>query len=456
MHLTKGIANFGNGFITIYPKLDHFLDSSREPEKTDEDWDLLLDDLDFGDILEIKGVEIPPFMCKMGNNSRNKIKQLKKYQLIYSDMGPSLSTEKPLTREEAAREALAIDICKRFSLLEEERPVIETMAYSDKYKKILDEICIDKMKLDGAMKKEEEEINLNALADTGSDVNVMPYCVYKELGREEVKPVNRGITMLNHSKAEPMRLLKDVLCQVGVTTIIAKFVILDMPFKRDTSILVGRGFLYTCGSILNTIERITSTFDGICHQTFCAAKTSLNTKESNSDDEEDYGIQRNNFGATVYGTKPANQAAKSRYNTRLAQLLPRHIYSSCVIDWNVLNHMSCGEVTDEMLTIKFSVAGTDEEIFTSEAWTRAFNIEEPFYSELCHNIYSTYEFDEVYTDDELRTKKIIKFRLCGHAFSWTLLEFAKRLGLYHSDEIDEEGFDVYFQGGLRSDEHFNA
>ncbi|GJS62303.1 hypothetical protein Tco_0657087 [Tanacetum coccineum] len=118
--------------------------------------------------------------------------------------------------------------------------------------------------------------------------------------------------------------------------------------------------------------------------------------------------------------------------------------------------MSCGEVTDEMLTIKFSVAGTDEEIFTSEAWTRAFNIEEPFYSELCHNIYSTYEFDEVYTDDELRTKKIIKFRLCGHAFSWTLLEFAKRLGLYHSDEIDEEGFDVYFQGGLRSDEHFNA
>ncbi|GJX09191.1 hypothetical protein Tco_0199050 [Tanacetum coccineum] len=148
---------------------------------------------------------------------------------------------------------------------------------------------MDKLKLDGEMRKEEEEaikqvkgealtekedpgefvilirleakINLNALADTGSDINVMPYRVYEMLGREEVTKVNWGITM-------------------------------------DTPILVGRGFLYTCGSILNTIERITSTFDGVCHQTFRAAKTSLNTKESNSDDEEetarsDGSIQKN-------------------------------------------------------------------------------------------------------------------------------------------------------------------
>ncbi|GJV51373.1 hypothetical protein Tco_1447114, partial [Tanacetum coccineum] len=59
-------------------------------------------------------------------------------------------------------------------------------------------------------------------------------------------------------------------------------------------------------------------------------------------------------------------------------------------------------------------------------------------------------------DDELHTKKIIKFRLCGRAKSLTLLEFARRLGLYHADEIDEDGFNVYFEGGLRSDEHFNA
>ncbi|GJX56723.1 hypothetical protein Tco_0286620 [Tanacetum coccineum] len=135
MRLTKGIADFGNETITIYPELDPFLDSAGEEEKIGDDWDLLLDDLDFGDIPDIEGIEVPPFVCKIGKSSRNKRKQLEKFQLIYSDMGPSLSPGKPLTWEETEREALAIDICRRYSLLEEERRVIKTMEYSDKYKK---------------------------------------------------------------------------------------------------------------------------------------------------------------------------------------------------------------------------------------------------------------------------------------------------------------------------------
>ncbi|GJZ70918.1 hypothetical protein Tco_0634769 [Tanacetum coccineum] len=121
----------------------------------------------------------------------------------------------------------------------------------------------------------------------------------------------------------------------------------------------------------------------------------------------------------------------------------------------ILNRMGCGEEIDGMLRIKLCEAGTNEEIFTSVVWIRAFNINEPIYLELCHEFYSTYEFDEVYADDELKTM-IIKFRLGGRAHSLTLLEFACRLGLYHAKELDEEGFDVYFQGGLRSDDHFNA
>ncbi|GJV51406.1 hypothetical protein Tco_1447147 [Tanacetum coccineum] len=71
-------------------------------------------------------------------------------------------------------------------------------------------------------------------------------------------------------------------------------------------------------------------------------------------------------------------------------------------------------------------------------WSRAFNIKEPIYSELCHEFYSTYKFDEVCADDELQTKKIIKFRLGGHAHNLTLLEFARRLGLYHADELEDD------------------
>ncbi|GJR43715.1 hypothetical protein Tco_1311818 [Tanacetum coccineum] len=117
--------------------------------------------------------------------------------------------------------------------------------------------------------------------------------------------------------------------------------------------------------------------------------------------------------------------AKSRYNTRLAQLLLRHIYSPCIVNWDVLNQMDCDGEIDDMLRIRVRDAESDEEIFTSVAWIRAFNINEPIYSELCHEFYSTHEFDEVCADDELQTKKIIKFR-------------------------------VGRRGGLRNDDNFNA
>nr|GEX24018.1 hypothetical protein [Tanacetum cinerariifolium] len=117
---------------------------------------------------------------------------------------------------------------------------------------------------------------------------------------------------------------------------------------------------------------------------------------------------------------------------------------------------ACDGEIDDMLRIRLHEAKSDEDIFTSVAWIRAFNIIEPIYVELCHEFYSTYEFDEVCADDELKTKKIIKFRLGGRAHSLTLLEFARRLGLYQAVKLEEEGFNVYFEGGLCNDEHFNA
>ncbi|GKC31859.1 hypothetical protein Tco_1039153 [Tanacetum coccineum] len=176
-----------------------------------------------------------------------------------------------MTQEEAAREKLAISICERYAILEENRPVIETLAYSDKYRKLLDEICLDKKKLDEEIKDElEGKINLNGLADTGSKVNVMPYRIYMDLRRKKVKKVNSGIEMINHSLAEPMGLLKDALCQVGVATIIAN-------------------------GVLDIIDQVMSTYDGVCHQTFRAARTNINTLESDSDDKEEYAAALNPF-----------------------------------------------------------------------------------------------------------------------------------------------------------------
>nr|GEU99574.1 reverse transcriptase domain-containing protein [Tanacetum cinerariifolium] len=67
MRLTKGITDFGNGVITIYPKLDPLLDYFEETKKSKDDWELILDGIDSRDILEINEAELPSFLCKMGN-----------------------------------------------------------------------------------------------------------------------------------------------------------------------------------------------------------------------------------------------------------------------------------------------------------------------------------------------------------------------------------------------------
>ncbi|GJS28750.1 reverse transcriptase domain-containing protein [Tanacetum coccineum] len=491
LRITKVITDFGAGTVTIYPEFDPFMeDIEEEEEKSLDDWDHLLD-FNLDDIPLVK-----------------------------------------LDRKVVKEEEEAVKRIKGEALKEKD----DLGAF------------IFPIRLEG-------HVNENALADTGSDINTMPYRIYEQLRIEKMKKVDRGITMINHTQAEAMGILTNVLCQVGVTTLIAKFLILDIPIDRDAPIVVGQGFLRTISGIVNTLERLFLNFDGFCHQPFRAARSDvMRNAKSDSDDEEEYEIKRNKFGASIYGpnltkgrlvpcslpvplkhvnwkpdykgsytkeeatgqwrteirlTDPevrrtfyirksqntvgtqddeagssrskrsrqhetveevlllqihnvfliwegCNRDAKSRYNTRLAQLLPRHVYSSCVVNWDMLNRIGYNGEIDDMLRIRLREAESNEEIFTSVAWIKAFNINEPIYAELCHEFYLTYEFDEVCVDDELQTKKIIKFRLGGRAHNLTLLEFAHRLGLNHADELEEDGFNVYFEGGLRSDEHFNA
>nr|GEX64774.1 DNA/RNA polymerases superfamily protein [Tanacetum cinerariifolium] len=167
LRIANGIVDFGNKVIIIYPKLDPFEDDSEIIGKSSNDWDQLLN-FDFDDVPKF-GEEIPLFVCKMRKSSQ------------------------------AAKEALAIRINQRYALLEEKRPVIETMAYNEKYTKILDELWTDKVELDGKTVKEDEEA-VRKIKDTGSDINTMPYRIFKTLGREDMKKIDRGITMINHTQ----------------------------------------------------------------------------------------------------------------------------------------------------------------------------------------------------------------------------------------------------------------
>ncbi|GJS85992.1 hypothetical protein Tco_0752533 [Tanacetum coccineum] len=403
-------------------------------------------------------------------------------------------------------------LCLKFAIFanfnpSEPRPIIKTLKFSDQHKKLLDSVLLDKLKLDGEVELEEEAATEEVIrTDTDSNINVMPYPIYAKLGKDQVKQVSQKITMLDHSKAKPIGILRDVLCQVGVTTIIAKILILDIHVDRDVPIVVGRIFLYTCGSILNIIKGTTSTFDGVCHQKFYVAQVRNNHGESDSDDEEEYYLKRDEMGKPFYGPNcakylncddPLDRALalqealnpfkkvcvwkkmiaflrsllvpmknyewilsysdnfvkkvmemgngtlklelpqvhttmklvhpdrKEPINTRPWRKLCSHVFIMNFCIGVVLNNMGCAKEIEATLEIKVYEMGGEEEIFKV-------------------------------ANDELTTKKIIKFSLGGRGHALTLLEFARCLGLYHSAEISDEGFEVYFQGGLRGDDNFNA
>ncbi|GKE27605.1 hypothetical protein Tco_1442989, partial [Tanacetum coccineum] len=104
LRLTKGIVDFENGIITIYPDIITFNDNS------DDELDDLLSNIDVSDLPPLDITHIPPFMCSMGKNARNNKQPSKNYKMSYDGEGPPLTVNRPLTREELSREELEKDL----------------------------------------------------------------------------------------------------------------------------------------------------------------------------------------------------------------------------------------------------------------------------------------------------------------------------------------------------------
>nr|GEU82392.1 hypothetical protein [Tanacetum cinerariifolium] len=305
----RGELYFVRFIINLKEDDDSFVDDSEKTKKSMDDWDQLLD-FNFDDVPQLDGEELQPFVCKMRKSSRNKKRAIENLNLFYPDIRTYSSTSRQLTQEEAPKKALALKISQRFALLEEVRLVLEKIAYNDKYKKVLDEIWKDKVELDGMITEEEQKAIIKVKGETLKEDNdprafIFPITLEGKINENALADTG-GIIMINHTQAKPTGIVMNVLCRVGVTTIIAKFLILDIPIDHNAPIVVGQGFLYIIGGIVNTPERLFSTFDGICHQTFHATRSDvLRTAKSDSDDEEEYEIKRNKFRAPMYGLKPA-------------------------------------------------------------------------------------------------------------------------------------------------------
>nr|GEU82711.1 hypothetical protein [Tanacetum cinerariifolium] len=341
---------------------------------------------------------------------------------FYQDIRPSLSADGHLTQEEPAKEAL--------------QKSAKSLLY---YRKL------------------EGKVNKNALADTGSDINTMPYRILfdirKRRDEEESDSDDEDEYQIKRNKFEAPIYGPKPSPYLNFSFLGS----LPVPLKQVNWKPDYKG-CYTkeeeATRQWHTEIKLTDPYGNIYIQDDDEVRSSRSKRSRKHETMKEVLLLQVHHEFLLW--EGCSGEAKSSYNTRLANLLPRHIYSPCLVNWDVLNRMGCDEEIDDMLRIRLREARSDEEIFTSVAWIKSFNINEPIYTELCHEFYSTYEFNEVCTDDELQTKKIIKFRLCGRALSLTLLEFSRRLGQYQATRLNEEGFNVYFEGGLRSDEHFNA
>ncbi|GKB37590.1 hypothetical protein Tco_0882532 [Tanacetum coccineum] len=97
--------------------------------------------------------------------------------------------------------------------------------------------------------------------------------------------------MLDHSNAKTMRRLLNVLCQVGVTTILANLMLLDVLVDRDVPIIVKR-----MANVRNVHAK------------------------SDKDDDEDYCLKIDDSGKPFYGpNRPKYLECEDPMDRALAQ-----------------------------------------------------------------------------------------------------------------------------------------
>ncbi|XP_071704562.1 uncharacterized protein [Rutidosis leptorrhynchoides] len=84
-----------------------------------------------------------------------------------------------------------------------------------------------------------------ALADTGSRINLMPYSLYKRLGLGELTPTRMSICLVDSSFNYPMGIAENIPVKIDKFTFPANFVILELKENDKIPIILGRPFLRT-------------------------------------------------------------------------------------------------------------------------------------------------------------------------------------------------------------------
>ncbi|XP_023741787.1 uncharacterized protein LOC111889862 [Lactuca sativa] len=97
-------------------------------------------------------------------------------------------------------------------------------------------------------------MKVDALANSGASINLMPYSFYQKLNIQKLKATRMAIHMLNRSVTQPRGIVEDILVKIGKFVFPIDFVVLDMKEDSDVPIILGRPLLNTTGALVDILE----------------------------------------------------------------------------------------------------------------------------------------------------------------------------------------------------------
>ncbi|KAG8493504.1 hypothetical protein CXB51_010865 [Gossypium anomalum] len=91
----------------------------------------------------------------------------------------------------------------------------------------------------------------NALADLGASINVMPYKIFKQLGLGKRKQTRMSIQLADKTIRFPRGIIEDILVKIDKFIFPIDFVILDIEEDSEVPLILGRPFLAAARTIID-------------------------------------------------------------------------------------------------------------------------------------------------------------------------------------------------------------
>nr|GEV70294.1 hypothetical protein [Tanacetum cinerariifolium] len=201
---------------------------------------------------------------------------VEKVEEIGSSNGELVKMRKASRNKQKEKVKEALD--RKYKELEESKPILEVLENYMTYRKNLDEVMMGRNRLSSDEFGEEENmrtvehglpkkmcdpgnfvlpvrvngtVEMNALADTGASVSVLPYSLFKNLGLSDPKPYNSNLTMAGNTQARAMREVRNVRIQIGYQAYLVDFLVLDILVDNELPLLLRIPFLRTCEAVID-------------------------------------------------------------------------------------------------------------------------------------------------------------------------------------------------------------